>query len=507
MALNLKLDVKLEQKLILTPSLQQAIKLLQLNRLELLHEIHQELIQNPTLEEINSDSDTSSNNIDDEPDFKKSEDVINPEEEDIPDTPNPLEEVEWEKYFQDDDDTEKFNRNYDYSNFVTADNFVNKKSSLTEHLLWQIGLAHISKEDIEIASKMLGFINDDGYLTMSDKDIADEFEISIEKVKNLVDIIQELDPVGVGARSLKECLLNQLITYRREFLNNYKSIGILNIDMDNAERIIEKYLTCLETKNYEPIQKALGLNNEQIEKAFKIIAGLEPKPGRQFNPDSPSYIIPDVFVIEDNDDFIILLNDDGIPKLKLSEFYTSVAKRKINVTQETKKFIDQKISSAIWFIKSIEQRKQTILNVAKQIVEFQKEFFKNGIDGLKPLTLQDVAQNLEIHESTVSRVIHNKYIHTPRGIYEMKYFFHGGLKTQEGENISSVVIKNMIKTLIQSENHEKPINDRAIADSLKKKGISIARRTVGKYRESMNILSCNQRKKEYKRSESLYRRV
>jgi len=496
MALNIKLDLSLQQKLVLTPALQQAIKLLQLNRVELLQEIHQELLQNPTLEEVVSDADENSTD----------EEEILPEEEETPGNPNPLKEVEWERYFDYEDAGEKYYRGYDSSEFVFADNFVNKKSSLSEHLLWQVGLTHLSDEDKAIAERIIEYINEDGYIWVDDEDIARDIGISVEKTRDIIEVIQEFDPVGVGARNLRECLLNQIITLRREFIRSYSSMGIVKEDIDNAERIIEGYLDFLETKKYEELGKILNLSEQEIEKAVKVISGLEPKPGRQFNPDSILYIVPDVYVIEDNGEFIVLLNDDGIPRLRLSEFYTNVARQKISVGKEAKKFVEQKINSAVWFIKSIEQRKQTILNVAKQIVRFQREFFEIGIEGLKPLTLQNIAQELDIHESTVSRVVHNKYMHTPQGIFEMKYFFHGGLKTNNGENISSIVIKNTIKNLILSENRDKPLNDRQIADSLREKGIEIARRTVAKYRESLNILSSSQRKKEYKRTKILRRR-
>jgi RNA polymerase sigma-54 factor len=503
MVLNVKLDVSLRQKLVLTPSLQQAIKLLQLNRIELEQEILQELLQNPTLEESNSESEDN-NSSEDELDTKKSEEK-NPEDDEIQNdtTVNPMDDVEWDRYFQNDDINERQNKSYDFSDFVPADNFVNKKNSLNEHLKEQIGLTHLQLEDREIVEKIIEYIDEDGYITLDEISISDELGIPINKVLDLIEVIQELDPAGIGARSLKECLSIQLIVLRREFINSYRSIGIFKEDIDNAEKIIDGYLPFLESKNYAEIRKNLNLDDEQIEKAIKVISGLEPKPGRQFYPESTVYIVPDVFVIEDNGEYIILLNDDGIPKLKLSEFYTNIAKKKITVSHETKKFIDHKINSAVWFIKSIEQRKQTILNVAKKIVEIQKDFFKIGTEGLKPMTLLDISIQLEIHESTVSRVVHNKYMHTPQGIFEMKYFFHRGFKTDHGDNISTVIIKNMIKNLIQSEKQDKPLNDRTIADLFKEKGIEIARRTVAKYRENLNILSCNLRRKEYKRSKIL----
>jgi len=507
MALNIKLDVSLQQKLVLTPALQQAIKLLQLNRVELLEEIHQELVQNPTLEETSDDLDGNIDSDDNE-DFKRkkeeaSSDSDSDEQIEISD---PIGETEWERYFQNDEIEIRNVKNYDYSEFVFADNFVNKKSSLSEHLLWQLGLTHLSEDDKNLATKIIDFINDDGYLKLEENVIADELEVEIEKIRDLIDVIQEFDPAGICAKDLRECLLNQIIMLRREFIDTYSSIDLSSDDIDNAERITDGYLDLLETRQYSDIRKGLDLNDLQIEKAIKIISGLEPKPGRQFYPESPSYIVPDVYVLEDSGEFIVLLNDDDIPKLKLSEFYRNIAKKKIPVTKETKKFVEQKINSAVWFIKSIEQRKQTILNVAKQIVEFQGDFLRKGITGLKPLTLQDVAGKLDIHESTVSRVVNNKYLHTPQGLYEMKFFFHGGLRTNQGDSVSSVVIKNMIKNLIQQEEQQKPLNDREIADSLKVKGIKIARRTVAKYRESLNILSSNQRKREYKRLKTMYRR-
>jgi RNA polymerase sigma-54 factor len=501
MALDMKLSIGLRQKLVLTPALQQAIRLLQLNRIELLQEIHQELLQNPTLEEVISDQDGNQSS-ETEKEEKISEENSSSDDEELPDNPNPRDEVEWEKYFQDDDITEREYKNYDYSDFVFADNFVNKKNTLKDHLIWQTGLLHLSNEDEEITQKIIEYIDEDGYLWNTNAELSEDLGLPEQKIQELVDVIQDLDPAGVGARNLKECLLNQIIMLRREFLVNLKYMGIQKSDIDNAEKIIENYLSHLENKNYEIIQNDLQLDSQEIERALKAIQSLEPKPGRLFYPESPSYILPDVFVIEDNEDYIVLLNDDGIPKLRLSDFYTNVAKDRINVSKEAKKFVEQKLHSAMWFIKSIEQRKQTILNVAKQIVENQKEFMKIGLDGLKPMTLHEIANKLAIHESTVSRVVNNKYIHTPRGIYEMKFFFHGGIIADNGVNISTIVIKNMIANLIRTEDPQYPLNDNDIANSLKEKGIEIARRTIAKYRESLNIVSSSQRKKEYNRKKT-----
>ena len=300
----------------------------------------------------------------------------------------------------------------------------------------------------------------------------------------MLDIIHQFDPVGVGARTTKECLLIQI---------RFQGFG-----GSIAEKIIDQHMEQLEKKKYRQISKNLGVSLKEVLKSVSVIASLEPKPGRFYNSDYTIYISPDVYVYKIGDEFVIVLNEDGLPKLKVSNFYKETLSRKDDLASETKEYIRDKLRSASWLIKSINQRQKTIYKVAESIVEFQKDFFKFGPAHLKPMVLRNISENINMHESTISRVMNNKYMFTPFGIFVLKYFLNSSVQSVDGmDEIGSLSVKEKIKEIIKNEDKSKPFSDKEIAHILNRDNIDIARRTIAKYREMLNILPSNQRKNHY----------
>lgn len=463
MALDLKLSLKLSQQLVMTPQLQQAIKLLQLNRLELSTLLKNELMENPILEE-----------------------EVGFEEERLPDSPKPKEESDGSDKF----DWEGYIQNYappsggggfsikSQDEAPSFDNLIGKKTSLYEHLKWQLSLCSTSKEEEIVGSYIIGNINDDGYLNISTDEIATNINTSTQFVEKVLKKIQDFDPVGVGARDLVECLILQTRSM---------------VDCEIARKIIQDHLKDLETKNYKNIQKCLQIPMAKVIQIIKRIAKLEPKPGRPFYDVDSVYITPDIYIYKVGDEYTIVLNEDGLPKLKVSSFYRNALKK---ASVNDKEYIHEKLRSAVWLIRSIHQRQRTIFKVAESIVKFQKSFFEEGISRLKPMVLRDIAEDIDMHESTVSRVTASKYIHTPQGTYNLKYFFNSGVKSTSGEDVASESIKDKIKQIVSSEDPTKPYSDQEIADILKESNnVEIARRTVAKYREMVGFLPSSKRKK------------
>ena len=359
--------------------------------------------------------------------------------------------------------------------------FLTKKESLKDHLLWQLMMYSPSPEEEEIGSVIIGNINNDGYLDTTAEDIAVVVNCSIETVEKAILLIQSFDPVGVGARNLRECLL----------------IQAKHLDLDNTivTRILSDHLNQLENKNYKLIAKTLKVKIDEILAAVSIIRELEPKPGREYNDEEPYYIIPDIYVYKLEDEFVIMLNEDGMPRLQLNSYYQNAIKKNEVIQDNVKSYLKDKMRSAAWLIRSIHQRQKTIYRVMESILSFQKEFFEKGIMFLKPMVLRDVAEQISMHESTISRVTTNKYVHTPQGIFELKYFFNSSIKSFDGADVSSASVQDQIKHLIEGENPKKPFSDEKISKILREKfNIDIARRTVAKYRENMKILSSSKRK-------------
>jgi len=476
MAFELKQSMKLVQQLVMTPQLQQAIKLLQLSRLELVNTVNQEIQENPLLEEASQDM-TEKDPGEPEPVPNRDQDPA-----EIQGGDEGIKDINWDEYME----------NYEYYPRPLAareepgrgvEATLSKKSSLVDHLLWQLRLSPFPPAEEEAAEMIIGNLNEDGYLDCSLEEIAQAAGVDVDLAERALLRVQDFDPAGVAARNLQECLILQ--------------VRKLEMEGGVVEAILRDHIKDLERKRYEAIAKRLGLSLEEILAACRIIIGLDPKPGRSYSGEEPRYIIPDVYVNKVDDEYVILLNDDGLPKLRISNYYKNILFRGDHAAGETREYIQEKLRAAAWLIKSIHQRQRTIYKVASSIVNFQKEFLDKGLAYMRPLVLRDVAEDIDMHESTISRVTTNKYMHTPQGILEMKYFFKSSIQQKAGEKISSEAIKEKIRQMIAQEDPMNPISDQEIVSLLANSNIDIARRTVAKYRESLGILASMRRKKAW----------
>lgn len=523
MGLELKQTLKLTQQLVMTPQLQQAIKLLQLSRLELVNAIQQELQENPVLEEaMDADEERESaeqaeaeiNGLEPQPtpesvesgaeaesaersdsgaEFDATE-IPAPEAQTLSDTQEAPEasaeseptleekvaDLDWENYMEsqpqtglsggrDDDDRPSFEAT------------LTRKPLLSEHLLWQLQLSDFSDEEQEAARWIIGNLDDEGFLLASVEDLAHQSGLAREVIERALAKVQLFDPPGVAARDLRECLLIQL----------------RQLDCKDALmlELVEKHLSTLEKRDFRNLARTLGVPIEEVSAAARRIGMLEPRPGRAFGGDDPVYITPDIYVYKLDDDFHIVLNEDGLPKLRINNLYRQVMSGGSTTPKDTKDYVSEKVRSALWLIKSIHQRQRTIYRVMESIIRFQRDFFEKGVSQLKPLNLRDVADDIQMHESTVSRVTTNKYVHTPQGIFELKYFFNSSINRFDGEAVASESVKEKIRKIIAAEDPRRPLSDQRIAEMLKAANLDIARRTVTKYREAMNILSSTQRRR------------
>ncbi|MFH0800686.1 MAG: RNA polymerase factor sigma-54 [Pseudomonadota bacterium] len=489
MALELKQSMRLSQQLVVTPQLQQAIKLLQLSRLELATLIQTELTENPVLEDgenENEDGEAEKQSNAEKHEQAKTEDRGHEHASDEVGTQDgALKEpanFDWENYL------DAYNapgysaeRDSGGDESQTYENVVSQTESLHDHLLWQLHLSSMTPRQQEIGTEIIGNLNDDGYLQATSEEIAAKVAALISEVDDVLRRVQEFDPTGVAARDVKECLLLQA-----------KHLG-----HDNAPvaRIINECMPELERHDNAGIAKKMDLPLEKVRDLVHLISAFDPKPGRPFNQEAPQYITPDVYVQESTDGYTVLLNEDGLPKLRVSDFYRRALMRGSAVGNQTKEYIQERLRSAVWLIKSIHQRQRTLHRVATSIVKFQRDFFDKGVGSLKPLVLKDVADDIEMHESTISRVTANKFMHTPRGIFELKFFFNSGVHQLEGGGVASEVVKLMVKKLIDEENPHKPLSDQEIALKLKERNIDMARRTVAKYREALRILPSSRRRR------------
>lgn len=479
MALELKQSLNLSQQLIMTPQLQQAIKLLQLSRLELLETIYQEMETNPVLEEQGVVETEEEVPLDDEK--LDSEDEPTPlPEVDVEEPPH--DDVDWEAYISE-YNTGWADTPYEDREVPQFENITSTKTNLYSHLMWQLNMSNFDEVQKEIGLHIIGNITDDGYLDISLEELAQVTGFPIEKIEETLRIIQTFDPVGVGARDTRECLLIQA---------RFQGLGGTLV-----EKILLDHLKDLEDKRYDNIAKKLGVSMDEVVTAVSIIQGLEPKPGRSYSDEETIYVSPDIYVFKVGDDYEIVLNEDGLPKLRINAYYKDVLSRKDSLPDSVRNYIQEKLKSAAWLIKSIHQRQRTIYKVTESIVRFQRDFFDKGITHLKPLVLRDVAEDIQMHESTISRVTTNKYVYTPQGLFELKFFFNSAISSMDGDAVASESVKEHIRNIIKMENKQKPYSDQEIADILKKLNIRVARRTVAKYRESMGILPSRKRRKPF----------
>jgi RNA polymerase sigma-54 factor len=478
MALEQKLHLKLSQKLIMTPSLQQAIKLLQLSKLELQEVLNQELLENPLLEETAESAEEAAKNDEAEAQEQKTEEEAKPEQTKEKDS---FEEIDYDAYFQDYIEYGYNPRMNEEHDEFPIENTLTRPPNLSDHLTWQLGMSDASPRIKEVVTFLIGNVDEDGYLRVTNEEVASAGPYEPEEVEKAITQLQAFDPIGVGARDLRECLLLQL--------------RYLEIENEQVELIIRDYWPMFMNRQFVQLAKTLQIDLKELEAIVEVIKHLDPKPGRKYSNDRAIYVEPDVYIHKVGDEYLIMLNEDGMPKLRINGSYRNMLHSMDSKSDgETVNYIKEKIRSAVWLIKSLDQRQRTIYKVAESIVKHQREFLEKGIDFLRPLVLRDVADDIQMHESTVSRVVSNKYMHTPRGLFLMKYFFHSGIDSEYGEDISSLTVKRKIQTFIEQEDPRKPLSDSKIMKILNDEGINIARRTVAKYRDELNIPSSTDRK-------------
>jgi RNA polymerase sigma-54 factor len=467
-ALETKLALKTTQRLVMTAMLQQAIKLLPLSRLELVQKVQQEMLENPFLEDAASHEEGEID-LADEP-FSQETEEEPPKELDI----------DWEAYLQDSGSEASFPIDNE-KEFPSLEATLKNETSLTEYLLWQLSLAVHAEMDKQIGMYLIGNIDDDGYLQCQIQEVVSVFGVDDDRVGDVLRIIHSFDPAGVGARDLQECLFIQL--------------AHLGMEESLAGAIIQRFLFQIDERNFRKIAKDLDVPLDEVIAAIKLIRELDPKPGSRYNSQRVEYIVPDVVVIKMGEDYQVVLNDDGMPRLRINALYQSILRRGDGMQSDTREYLEDKFRSAVWLMKSIEQRRQTLLKVAKSLCRFQREFLDRGLPYLRPLVLKDVAEDIGMHESTVSRVTTNKYMHTPQGVFELKFFFHSGLDSFGGDAMSSVSVKDIIKKAVMAENAHNPLTDQQLVILLEGKGIKIARRTVAKYRQELRISPASRRKR------------
>ena len=473
MEMKINLSLKMTQKLVMTPMLQQAIKLLPMARLELAQLIRQEIIENPVLEELLEEE--NENEQENSQKEKEPNEDFNSDNEQSPNSQD--QEIDWDSYFQGNIDQGMSVESY--TERPSIESTYKKEATLADHLMWQLDLSVDSDSDKFIGSCIIGNIQNDGYLCADLQEIAEICNTEEKNVLRVLKIVQSFEPAGVAARTLKECLMIQTRTLSDK--NPY------------VEILIENYLERLEDRFLPKVASELKVDVEEVLDALKIIRDLCPKPGLLFSSERVDYVVPDLVVVKTEKGYDVVLNDDGVPSLRISPYYHNLLK----TTKEgqTKEYLEDKYRSALWLIKSIDQRRQTIYKVGKSIVKLQKSFLDDGLSYLEPMVLKDVAKDIEMHESTVSRITTNKYIDTPQGVFELKFFFHSGIKSYMGNTMSSIRVKNMIKEIINEEDGSYPLTDDQMVEALMRKNAKIARRTITKYRKELNIPPASKRKK------------
>lgn len=478
MAHEIRQDIKLSQQMVMSPQLQLAIKLLQLSRLELAEMVTEEMETNPTLEEdgVQDEAEPTSD----------SSASLNPQKQ---------KEVDWEAYLENCYERPMRGAGFsEESGESPIEATLTRKPTLVEHLMWQLHLSSLTSEETLVGEFIIGNIDEDGYLRIGEnsgdeivylKSITQEIATATgageDVVESAIKKIQQFDPIGVGSRTLKECLLTQA-----EFLGCRNRV---------VEEIINHHLGNLENKNYKKIAAVLKIPMADIIDAVKVIMGFCPRPGSAYGQSEANWVIPDIYIQKTGGDYVILLNENGLPKLKISPYYRTLLAKSGRGTDATKTYVQERLRSARWFIQSIQQRQRTIYKVAQSIVKFQRGFFDNGPCFVKPLILRDVALDIGMHESTISRVTSNKYAHTPHGIFDLKYFFSPKINTTDKtDNMSAKSVMEKIKNIYAAEDAVKPLSDQKILEMLRGSGINIARRTIAKYREAMGILPACKRK-------------
>lgn len=472
------LNLKVAQKQILTPGLVQMVSVLALNRLELREMINQEMISNPVLEELPETVPT----IEEEARKKEAEAVPEPpadQEMRSGDDHDSFQEIDFGSFFDDYLDPGYRSPAAEVVEKPSFENFLSRPASLADHLEWQLRLSICSDEVREAGMSIIGNLNEDGYLTASLEEIAQTGEHKPEDVEAALALVQQFDPLGVAARDVRECLLIQL--------------RVLDPENTLAAQIVSDHLKSLQNKQYREIARAVDRPVKSVERVVELIRRLDPRPGQKYNNTQPQLIEPDVAFVKMSDGYRVVVNEDGLPQLRLSPQYRKLLDGG-NATRDVRNYVKERFTSAIQLIKNIEQRKQTITKVCEAIIRRQFEFLDKGLDALKPMMIKDVAEEVGVHPSTVSRAVSHKYAHTPQGVYELRYFFSEAVQGPSGASTSLINLKRLVKKMIEEEDSSHPLTDEQITATLREKGISVTRRTVAKYREDMRIPSTHQRR-------------
>jgi RNA polymerase sigma-54 factor len=480
MAMEARLSLRQSQRVVMTPLLQQAIQLLQLSTLELQEVVQKELLENPLLEEVAPETDTpeASSAAPATPDAPAPTPVEPAPVEPLPTSERQTDDLPFDlTAVMFDDHEERSLVAQEDREELPFENLVRSTSSLTDHLDEQMRFTIEDPLLRRIANEIIGNLDEDGYLRAELTEIAERCQTTVDQVEKVLLLVQAFDPPGVAARSIQECLLLQL-----KIDPNPDPVSV---------EIVESHFDELSRRRYPDIARALKLPLDRVMESVEEIMGLEPKPGRRFGGADSRYIVPDVVVHKMGSEYVVVLNEDGIPRLRVNSLYRSLLR---NSGDEAKQYVEQKLRSAMWLIKSVDQRQRTLRKVTQSIVKFQRDFLDKGLAHLRPLSLRDVGEDIGMHESTISRVTTNKYVETPQGLFELKFFFHSGIASGDGEMVSSVSVKKMIQDLLANEDPSKPLSDQEVAQILKGRGLVIARRTVAKYREELAILPSHQRR-------------
>ena len=491
MVLKQRLDQRQVQKLILAPALQQAIKLLPLTNLELIEIIDTELSQNPMLEfEEETEEKTpeegtegkEKDRTETEKEQESSQEIS--EVDEVFDSQKEGEDAEFESYFQ-----EYFDDGFrpvfqEKKEAPSLENVVSESTTLWDHLNWQANLTFFNEKDKEIALYIIGNINEDGYLTTSEEEIAETFNVSVKKVNGIREKIKGFDPISIGSLTLREALLMQMDYFQ--------------VKDKITRKIVNDHLHLLERSDYSQLARVLRIPLSSVKYHIEVIKHLDPTPGRKYSQERTSYVVPDIVVTKEDNELRITLNKEGLPRLRINSYYKKLLAQASKDNPDAYHFLKDKMKKAFWFLRSLDQRDQTIYKVAKYIVDKQKDFIEKGIEYIRPLTLVELAQEIGVHESTVGRVVANKYMMTPSGVYSLKYFFHKSISGDYGEEISSLRIKEKIKKVVDDEDKERPLSDIEIGEILAKENFRVARRTVTKYRKQLEIPPSHIRKRKFK---------
>jgi RNA polymerase sigma-54 factor len=489
-----RLNVKVSQRQVLTPGLVQMISVLALNKLELKDMINGEMIANPVLEEVDEGGSTLDERSGQEGELERSAADTAADAERV--EKDPFDEIDFGSYFQDYlDPGYRTGSNYEELDRPSFEHFLSRPATLTDHLTWQLGALTLTPQLRDACEAIVGNLNEDGYLTASLDDVRAAMcePAADELIEQAVQVVQRLDPAGVGARDLRECLLAQLAAER-----DAMDVSDAEDDPDAvifaiARCIVDQWLSLLQKRDLRELARCLHKPAVQVNAAVELIKRLDPRPGQRYNQSATRLIEPDVAFVKRDDVFVVVVNEEDMPTLRLNREYRRMLREK-STAVDVREYVKERYKSAIQLLRNIEQRKNTIVRTCESIVRRQGEFLERGVDGLRPMMIKEVAEEIGVHASTVSRAVANKYVHTPQGVYELRFFFSEGVNGPEGGDLPLMLLKKKVRKLIETEDPRKPLTDDHLAAELQRQGIQVTRRTVAKYREDMQIPSTHQRR-------------